>query len=115
MENNLEKEYGIEFEDVTAMFQELAIQAAKESTGYLLADDYSLNELASEIEIANPRTDFRFKNFFSKPEVQISEKKLPDPETLTEEQLVWIFDQSLLREVAYLDGMPLCYCFYDFG
>ena len=115
MEKNLEQEYGIEFEDVTSLFQELVGQAAQVSTGYLLAKDYSLNELASEIEIANKRTDFRFNNLFSKPEVQIAEKRLQEPETLTEEQLIWVFDQTLLREVAYIDGMPLCYCFYDFA
>jgi len=84
-------------------------------TRYLLWENYSLGSLQSEIEIDNPRTDFRFGKTFVQTAQQIQAKHIPSPEELTNEQIVWVFDQLLIREMAWLDGWPLPYCLYDFA
>lgn len=38
---------------------------------------------------------------------------VPKPEELSEENLVWILDQLLIREVAWIDGWPISYTCYD--
>lgn len=84
-------------------------------TEYILWENYSLGSLQSEIEIDNSRTDFRFGKTFVQTAQQIATKKVPSPEDLTDEQVVWVFDQMLVREMAWLDGWPLPYCLFDFA
>jgi hypothetical protein len=81
----------------------------------LLYEKYSLNTLACDVEICNPRTDFRFGRIFTPVSTQITEKKIPHPKELNDGQIIWIMDQMLVRTMAWLNGWPISHCFYDFA
>ncbi len=89
------------------------IEAKKVDKEFILWDKYTLNQLSGDIEIDNPRTDFRHLRNFVTPKSQISQRKIPDPVKLSQGQLIYIFDQILIREFAWLQGWPIPYCFYD--
>lgn len=72
-----------------------------------------MNTLSCDVEIDNPRTDFRYLKRFRPLQAQIDAKTIVHPKDLTSEGLVWMMDQMLIRDVAWLDGWPVSYCFYD--
>lgn len=116
----LQQQLPFETIDITDQLFELAtgnhyltLAAASMSTGYMLSSDYSLNTLSCDVEIDNPRTDFRFNRVFISLEEQITSKTVPPPQHLSNEQLVWMMDQMLIRDVAWLNGWPVTHCFYD--
>jgi hypothetical protein len=82
---------------------------------YILWEDYSLQHLASDVEIANSRTDFRLDRVFRFPKVEIQAGRIPNPESLSLGQQIWITDQILSRICSWLNGSLLMYCFYDFS
>lgn len=88
-------------------------EAEKVPKGYLLWEEYTLNTLACDVEICNPRTDFRFGRTFTPLEAQIKSGKVPPPSDLSDGQLVWMMDQVLVRTMAWLNGWPISHCFYD--
>lgn len=109
----------IETEDITDQLLSLAegsidlSDAASSPVGYKLWDQYSLNSLSCDVEIDNPRTDFRFKRKFVALQDQVATKRVVHPNDLTNEQLVWMLDQMLVRVAAWLNGWPIPHCFYD--
>lgn len=87
--------------------------AEKQACKYILWEEYSLQTLASDVEIANPRTDFRLDKAFRFPQQEIEAKRIPRPQDLKLGQLIWLADQMVSRVSAWLNGSLLMYCFYD--
>lgn len=71
--------------------------------------------MASDVEIANPRTDFRLDKEFRQPKQEIASGRLTNPQNLNLGQQIWIADQFLSRVSSWLNGSLLMYCFYDCG
>ena len=88
-------------------------EAEKIPKGYILWENYTLNTLSCDVEIDNIRTDFRTERKFEPIEKQIEKKKIPQPQDLTNGQLIWMMDQMIVRSMAWINGWPISHCFYD--